>query len=89
MKRKDTCDWICSQVSFLFYLGFRLNFAGDRFHPKTEIEQIGSPWKESAPTGKILFGGGEHQLDTVELVDFAGARVVVHGGDIGLRVSLF
>ena len=30
-------------------------------------------------------GGGDHELNTVELVDLAGAGIVVNGHDIGLR----
>ena len=37
---------------------------------------------------QILLGGGEHELDSVELVDFAGTGIVVDGYDIGGRISL-
>ena len=37
---------------------------------------------------QILLGGGEHELDAVELVDFAGAGIVVDGHDVGGRISL-
>ena len=37
---------------------------------------------------KIFVGGGQHQLDAVQLVDLAGARIVIHGHDIGLREGL-
>lgn len=36
---------------------------------------------------QILLGGGEHELDAVELVDFAGAGIVVDGHDVGGRIS--
>lgn len=37
---------------------------------------------------QVLLGGGEHELDAVELVDFAGAGVVVDGYDVGGRICL-
>ena len=37
---------------------------------------------------QIFIGGGEHQLDAVELVDLARAGVVVHGNDVRPRVRL-
>ena len=36
----------------------------------------------------LLLGCGEHQLDTVQLVYFAGARIIVDGHDIGLRIAV-
>ena len=35
----------------------------------------------------VLLGHADHELDTVELVDLARARVVVNGHDIALRVQ--
>ena len=35
---------------------------------------------------QILICGGEHQLNTVKLVYFAGSGVVVNGYDVALRV---
>ena len=35
---------------------------------------------------QVLLGGGEHQLDSVELIHFTGAGIVVDGHDIGLRI---
>ena len=37
---------------------------------------------------QVLHRGGEHQLDAVELIDLAGAGVIVHGGDIGVGIGL-
>ena len=37
---------------------------------------------------QILLGGGEHELDAVELVDFAGTGIVVDGHDVGGRICL-
>ena len=37
---------------------------------------------------QILLGGGEHELDAVELVDFAGAGIVVDGHDVGSKLCL-
>ena len=37
---------------------------------------------------QILLGGGEHELDSVELVDFAGTGIVVDGHDVGGRICL-
>ena len=37
---------------------------------------------------QILLGGGEHEFDSVELVDFAGAGIVVDGYDVGGRICL-
>ena len=36
---------------------------------------------------QIFLGSGKHQLDTVQLVDFAGARIIVYGNNIGLRIT--
>ena len=35
---------------------------------------------------QILIGGGQHELDAVQLVDFAGTGVIVDGHDVGQRV---
>lgn len=37
---------------------------------------------------QILLGGGEHEFDSVELVDFAGTGIVVDGHDVGGRICL-
>ena len=37
---------------------------------------------------QILLGGGEHEFDSVELVDFAGTGIVVDGYDVGGRICL-
>ena len=35
---------------------------------------------------QILLGGGEHELDSVELVDFAGTGIVVDGHNVCVRI---
>ena len=37
---------------------------------------------------QILLGGGEHEFDSVELVDFAGTGIVVDGYDVGGRIFI-
>ena len=37
---------------------------------------------------QILLGGGEHELDSVELVDFAGTGIVINCHDVGGRICL-
>lgn len=37
---------------------------------------------------QILLGGGEHEFDSVELVDFAGTGIIVDGYDVGGRICL-
>lgn len=37
---------------------------------------------------QVLLGGGEHQLDAVQLIDLAGAGIVVDGYDVGAGESL-
>ncbi len=37
---------------------------------------------------KVLFCGGQEQLDPIELVDLAGAGVIIHGGDVCPGVGL-
>ena len=36
---------------------------------------------------QVLLGGGQHQLDPVELVDLGSARIVVDGRYIGLGIE--
>ena len=35
----------------------------------------------------LHLGGGDHELDAVELIDLAGAGIVIDGDDIGLGVA--
>ena len=37
----------------------------------------------------IFLGHRQHQFDAVELVDLTGTGIVVHGGNVGLRIVLF
>ena len=37
---------------------------------------------------QIFIGGGQHKFNTVDLVDLAGARIVVDGYDIGARICI-
>lgn len=34
----------------------------------------------------ILLGGCQHQLDSVQLIDFTGSRIIVYGDNIGSRM---
>ena len=36
----------------------------------------------------LLHSGCQHQLDSVELIDFRGARIVVDRNNVGLRVAV-
>lgn len=37
---------------------------------------------------QIFIGCGQHQFNSVDLVDFAGARVIIDGYDIGARICI-
>ena len=36
---------------------------------------------------KILLRSRQHKLDSVELVNFAGTRVIIYGDYVGIRIS--
>ena len=35
---------------------------------------------------QILLGGSQHKLDTINLVNFTGAWIIIDGNDVGLRI---
>ena len=38
---------------------------------------------------QVLLRGGQHQLDSVQLVHFTGTGIIIHGGNVRLGIGFF